>query len=143
MRDRLRGGWLLCNLFLALSLAALCRVGPYLFPGPVEFTPRRWEDGFLRCRMVDSLTSRYELRGMTRAQVEELLGPGCETAGSDGIAYQLSYRFGDAVGDPVGQMELYFSGEDVCRGYGAWLRDGAGEDYIWPDHWLYRTEETP
>ena len=63
-----------------------------------SFTPERWEEcePRYRFRYVESLMEEYELEGMDKATVEELLGPGTKATGvpDNGHSYE-EYRIED------------------------------------------------
>ncbi len=89
------------------------------YVAPQHFTPERWEqaeylnldNGLYRWRMRHSLMRQHELAGMTRGEVERLLGPG--VGGSD-----LVYGLGPASrGIDFGTLELRLDSAGIVSSY--------------------------
>jgi hypothetical protein len=98
------------KLFIGLVLLGLAGLvaGPFWFFfgddireyfGRVPFESAAWRDGeridfedSVRLRMVDDLLRRHHLVGMSKAEIDELLGPPTETGGFAG--YDYAYLLG-------------------------------------------------
>jgi hypothetical protein len=84
---------------LALVVAAVATYWLYLEPYhgyvPLRFDPERWAaaDPETRGRMLDDLLARYELKGMSRREVEELLGPPPYPVGYRGFNPRAAFVF--------------------------------------------------
>ncbi|MGF7018743.1 hypothetical protein M2145_002518 [Lachnospiraceae bacterium PF1-21] len=82
-----------------------------------EFTVERWEKSKneKRYQYIESLEEKYELEGMSRSEVEELLGSPSHTEIESGIIKEYEYRIADDVMVGWRVYRILFTDEIVMK----------------------------
>ena len=77
--------------------------------------PRYIYDWHLRGRMAGDLVESQMLLGLTRAEVEELLGPPEQVFEHDSIRYQIGHARDSAWGRRVSHLDMLLDEEEKVR----------------------------
>ena len=104
----------LISLLIYILILLTVRFSCYVYLG--QFTPEKWEKHYLyRNFMFEDLQKDYQLQGMTKDELQELLGEP-RFADEDELVYYYAYSFLD-------DYDIYFK-----------LEDGKVTDWHWDCH---------